>query len=234
MTHDGRSRAVEFVGGPASGTLLQALAPTDTVRLADDSFFNQLAVPFDSLGTYIRFNLEVSETTGSPSPVPPDAVAFLLINSASGAAIPSADPFGSNALFGATVTGMSGGELEVFSPMSFVAPDTLVLGADFTAVEPNMPAGGRLRILEFGPIPSRRDITLRFEVPDPGGAVRLRVYDISGRLLSDDGDRALTPGVHRISWNGRDDTGRLAPAGVYLLRLDLGGQTLVRRAIVRR
>lgn len=54
------------------------------------------------------------------------------------------------------------------------------------------------------------------------GSARLQVFDIGGRsvrgLFS---GRHLSTGAHSIEWDGRDDSGRLLPAGTYWIRLTL-------------
>jgi len=52
------------------------------------------------------------------------------------------------------------------------------------------------------------------------GAESIRFYDVSGRLV-----RTLRPGrgeAGTVQWNGRDESGRLVPAGVYFARLSCG------------
>jgi flagellar hook assembly protein FlgD len=40
---------------------------------------------------------------------------------------------------------------------------------------------------------------------------------------------SLPAGTHRVSWDGRDDAGRLLPSGVYFYRLETSGLRLTRR-----
>ncbi len=50
--------------------------------------------------------------------------------------------------------------------------------------------------------------------------VFLRVYDVSGQLVRTLVSEHQTAGSYGVFWNGRDDTGREAPAGVYFGRLE--------------
>ena len=54
------------------------------------------------------------------------------------------------------------------------------------------------------------------------GPVRLRIYDLQGRLVSTILDAELPAGRHQTHWSGRDDAGRPMPAGVYHCRLEDG------------
>lgn len=65
--------------------------------------------------------------------------------------------------------------------------------------------------------------------------LRVEVYDLSGRRLRDLSVERLHPsGQHRISWDGRDQEGRLVPPGIYAVRLGfetdarMGGTEVVR------
>ncbi|MBT4976132.1 MAG: hypothetical protein HOL51_01715 [Gemmatimonadetes bacterium] len=52
--------------------------------------------------------------------------------------------------------------------------------------------------------------------------LRVEVFDLSGRQLRDLSRQEARPsGVHRVLWDGRDDTGRLVSPGVYVVRLGL-------------
>jgi hypothetical protein len=55
-----------------------------------------------------------------------------------------------------------------------------------------------------------------------GGSATLGVYDVSGRLLRTIMQTGLAAGTHRITWDGRDQSGRRVPSGRYYFRL--GGE----------
>jgi hypothetical protein len=46
------------------------------------------------------------------------------------------------------------------------------------------------------------------------------VFDVAGRKVATILDQTLDSGIHRIVWNGQIDSGSMAPAGVYFIRLD--------------
>ena len=49
--------------------------------------------------------------------------------------------------------------------------------------------------------------------------VRLTIYDLLGREVARLLDQRVGPGYHRVTWNGRDRSGREVPTGVYIARL---------------
>jgi hypothetical protein len=80
------------------------------------------------------------------------------------------------------------------------------------------------------PNPSRGSVRFRFALAD-AGAARLTIYSASGvrvRMLVSESRPA---GAAETVWDGRDASGRQAPAGLYLARLDAGGRSL-RRAVL--
>ena len=76
------------------------------------------------------------------------------------------------------------------------------------------------------PAPGRTALAL--ELP-AAGPVRLRVFDIAGRLVADAFDGTLPAGRHQLAWEAGP-----AAAGVYFLRLDAAGRHEVRRVVLTR
>lgn len=72
------------------------------------------------------------------------------------------------------------------------------------------------------PNPFNPGTTLRFGLPESAN-VRLVVYDLRGRTVRTLIDNQLSPGWHKILWNGRDDMGMEVSAGIYFARLQGGG-----------
>jgi glucose/arabinose dehydrogenase len=72
--------------------------------------------------------------------------------------------------------------------------------------------------LAAGPNPFHGVVTLSFAMPASGMA-RLDVFDVSGRRVARILDQTLPAGSHVTQWDGRDEAGEPAPAGVYLARL---------------
>jgi glucose/arabinose dehydrogenase len=95
----------------------------------------------------------------------------------------------------------------------------------------SVPAPGRPRIELRAPYPSpsRGGVTFDYALPTDAPA-SLTIYDVGGRMV-----RTLvelehgTVGTHRVTWDGRDASGRRARPGVYLARLAVSGRTLERR-----
>ncbi len=78
------------------------------------------------------------------------------------------------------------------------------------------------------PNPFNSSTTITFHLA-AASSVRLRVFDVLGRVVATLIDATLPSGSHRVSW----DASRLA-SGIYLYRLDAGGTGLVKRALLLR
>jgi flagellar hook assembly protein FlgD len=70
---------------------------------------------------------------------------------------------------------------------------------------------------------------------DGGKSVGLRVFDSSGRLVRRiDGATPAGGGFGSLTWDGRDDRGRLLADGVYFVRLQGPGIDDARQFILLR
>ncbi|MFC1747113.1 FlgD immunoglobulin-like domain containing protein, partial [Candidatus Neomarinimicrobiota bacterium] len=52
--------------------------------------------------------------------------------------------------------------------------------------------------------------------------VKLVIFSLSGRMIATLVNGHQEAGDHYVSWNGRDNTGRLVPSGVYYYSLSTG------------
>jgi hypothetical protein len=75
--------------------------------------------------------------------------------------------------------------------------------------------------IRCSPNPFNASTTIDFRVPQDGNTT-LRIYDITGRLVTTLVDQYLTRGSHNRQWNGTDSSGRMVASGVYLFRIEAG------------
>ena len=92
------------------------------------------------------------------------------------------------------------------------------------------PAQGRVSVELLGSNPARPDqnpVRLRVTVPGASSARvpgRVRVLDSQGRRVRELWAGVLTCGIPAtVSWDGRDERGRVGPAGLYFITLEAGG-----------
>ena len=64
---------------------------------------------------------------------------------------------------------------------------------------------------------------ISFEVPDGGANVSLRIYNVSGQLVSTLVDGYESSGTREVNWFGKNDQGRPVASGIYYYRLTAPG-----------
>ena len=74
---------------------------------------------------------------------------------------------------------------------------------------------------------------MSYSVPEAGRAV-VAVYDVAGRLVARLVDGPVSAGPHEVVWDGKEDAGARAAAGVYFLRLEAGGESLTEKLMLLR
>lgn len=96
-----------------------------------------------------------------------------------------------------------------------------------------LPDGGPSRELLHAayPNPFDRTLAIRYDL-HARGSVRLALYDVRGRLVKTlVAGESMGAGSHEVIWDGRDDAGRPAAAGIYFYRLDAGPHSETRRLV---
>ena len=83
------------------------------------------------------------------------------------------------------------------------------------------------------PNPFNPSTTVQSSLPR---AVRVivKVYSLVGTEVATLGAGEREAGVHRVVWDGRDLSGRPVSSGVYFIRLEAEGCSLIRRALLLR
>jgi flagellar hook assembly protein FlgD len=77
-------------------------------------------------------------------------------------------------------------------------------------------------------------VGLAFGVPlaQGGAALELAIYDLAGRRVRTVARGPARAGRDVARWDMRDGRGARVPAGVFLVRMTLGGTTLTRKVAV--
>lgn len=91
----------------------------------------------------------------------------------------------------------------------------------------------RLGILTAAPNPFNPRLEIAYRVPSDG-PTRVTVVDARGRLVAVLFEGDLTEGRHETTWEGRTTTGRPAPSGTYLVRVEQHGASVARKVILAR
>ncbi|TMQ71859.1 MAG: T9SS type A sorting domain-containing protein [Candidatus Eisenbacteria bacterium] len=94
--------------------------------------------------------------------------------------------------------------------------------------------GGPPAVLTLAPVrpnPMREQARIGFGLPVPA-RVRLAILDLQGREVAVIADDEMPAGMFAMDWDGRS-ANRAVPAGMYFVRLQVGGRQLVRRLMLR-
>ncbi len=92
------------------------------------------------------------------------------------------------------------------------------------------PFVGRLMVRNH-PNPFNPATEIRFTVPGPG-AVHLRVYDVSGRLVRTLLDGVTVAGTGSASWDGCANSGERVGSGVYFCRVESGDSAAITKMLM--
>jgi len=80
------------------------------------------------------------------------------------------------------------------------------------------PSAAAPRLLPNHPNPFNPVTRVAFELTN-ATHVAVTIYDASGRAVRTLASDRWEPGIHQVSWDGRDDTGQRLASGIYLCRL---------------
>ncbi|MCK4353483.1 hypothetical protein KAW65_08775 [candidate division WOR-3 bacterium] len=89
-----------------------------------------------------------------------------------------------------------------------------------TGIEETEVRGQKLefRLFQNRPNPFHRTTVIRYTCPCPSN-VSLKIYDVTGRLVTKLVDKPQKPGYYTIEWRGKDNQDRTLPSGIYFMRL---------------
>jgi hypothetical protein len=80
------------------------------------------------------------------------------------------------------------------------------------------------------PNPAVKMITIGYGIPTMSH-VRIKIYDITGRIIKTLVDAETEAGFYSLSWNREDDARHSVPNGVYFVRLEAGSEIATRKLI---
>lgn len=88
--------------------------------------------------------------------------------------------------------------------------------------------------LEIFPNPAPGIVHLRGPVRDARAAVKVLVYDVSGRQVFEGETDGRSDGIYNYTWRGRDQTGRNVGAGIYFIAVVQEGVSELRKVVLVR
>jgi hypothetical protein len=94
-----------------------------------------------------------------------------------------------------------------------------------------LPRVGKNLLGQNFPNPFNPTATIRFEIARPEH-VRLKVFDVSGRLVRTLVDEPRQPNAYVVVWDGTDDRGGPVASGVYFYRMTAGSFVQTRKMML--
>lgn len=116
------------------------------------------------------------------------------------------------------------------SELQSAIPVRVTVGS-LTAVVSDLPREFDLHF--SGANPSRGTVHLMLALPEPRDTV-LEVFDVRGAVVRRVLRQPLSPGLHAMSWDGRDARGHEVASGVYFLRMRAGSFAKAARVTILR
>jgi hypothetical protein len=80
--------------------------------------------------------------------------------------------------------------------------------------------------------PGGGPVQIRYALARPSRPPQLDIFDVRGRRLRALEPRSGEPGEHLLTWDRYDDAGRRVGRGVYLVRLEAGGEPSTRKLVL--
>jgi len=90
----------------------------------------------------------------------------------------------------------------------------------------------KLQLLQNYPNPFSSITTIRYQIVDYKLAVKIKIYDTGGKLVSERFNKGQKAGYHTIMWNGKDDSGNDVPSGIYFFQLSDGLSIVTKKLVV--
>ncbi|MCL5019089.1 MAG: T9SS type A sorting domain-containing protein, partial [Patescibacteria group bacterium] len=100
-----------------------------------------------------------------------------------------------------------------------------------TAVENVTEIPTAFSISQNYPNPFNLSTSIRVSIPHPA-TVDLRVYNLLGQEIRTLVNKSMTAGIHEIVWDGRNQSGAIAPSGIYIYKTKAGSFTAVKKMIL--
>jgi hypothetical protein len=91
----------------------------------------------------------------------------------------------------------------------------------------------RFALHQNHPNPFNPATIITYEIQE-SAHVRLRIFDVRGRLVRTLEDSDMPAGMHDAVWDGMDETGRQAVSGIYFYRLKAGSFEETRKMVILR
>ena len=102
------------------------------------------------------------------------------------------------------------------TPLLLVMGDSISVAEQVSGLKPS-----DARLKQNYPNPFSTETTIEYTVPE-AQSVSLRIFDLLGRHIATLFEGYREPGLHRVTWDGYDDTRKRVGSGMYLYQFQAG------------
>ncbi|PKN79164.1 MAG: hypothetical protein CVU48_06045 [Candidatus Cloacimonetes bacterium HGW-Cloacimonetes-1] len=85
--------------------------------------------------------------------------------------------------------------------------------------------------MQISPNPFNPSTKISCSLPVSGEST-ITIYNIKGQKVKQLAKGFLEAGVHRVSWDSKDESNRSVASGIYFIKIDVNGSSVVRKAIL--
>jgi hypothetical protein len=90
---------------------------------------------------------------------------------------------------------------------------------------------GSFALFQNFPNPFNPSTVITYELSKPG-STQIEIYDTAGRVVRAFASQHEGAGPHKLTWDGKDNSGLQAASGIYFYRLTMDGRQTSRKMIV--
>jgi flagellar hook assembly protein FlgD len=72
---------------------------------------------------------------------------------------------------------------------------------------------------------------IKFQIPNKS-RIKLKIYDLVGRLIKTLVDKEMDSGHYEVEWDGKDSFGEKVPTGIYFCKLQVGEFKTMKKLIL--
>jgi len=88
----------------------------------------------------------------------------------------------------------------------------------------------RNKLYQNYPNPFNGNTTIEFGL-NQGSVINLSVYDIQGKLITELSNDNFPPGLHKVIWDGKNDSNKKVSSGTYLVIMNSENQIQKRKIL---
>jgi hypothetical protein len=95
----------------------------------------------------------------------------------------------------------------------------------------NSSVPGKFTVLPAYPNPFNPSTTITYGI-DTDSKITVQIYDITGQLITTLFNTEQIQGWHSVIWNGTNQSGELAPAGLYISQITSGNEVKTKKLML--